>query len=897
MVKPSPETTSPKITSPEEFFGYRLGSDRKIARWDKIAEYFYKLESLSDAIKVVDMGPSTEGNSFLLTIISSPENLANLEHYREINGKIADPRNLTEEAVKALVKEGKAVVCQSMSLHATEIGGTQMAPELAYDLLAGDCDDNKRILENVIFLMVPCFNPDGQIMVTDWYNKYLGTEYEGSGTPFLYHKYAGHDNNRDAFALNLPESRYIAKLLYTDWHPQAYQDHHHMGSTGARLFLAPYSDAIRPYADPLVWREDSWFGAHMAYTLEEQGKTGILNGAQYPGWGHFGFHWITTHHNIAGMLTESASARLATPLYIHPHQLRGASKKTMPKYEAQTNFPHPWPGGWWRLRDIVEQQKIAAWALLDICAKYKEKVLWNAYLKAVRQTERGAEGTPYAYAISPCENNDPLTADKLVELLLAQGAEVKVAKEDFLVDGRVFPEGTYVITMDQPKMGVLRFLLGRTFYPDSYWTRNPDGSPIMYDTATDTIGEFMGVDVAPIESKFCAELEVITEVSKCRPEVKEAAGYLLDPRLNDSYLAVNRLLKQGAKVWRLEEPVGVGYDSAHDATCSEASNEGCREDGDSGCCDDVNQARRADCEEACCEDDDCGRIPAGAFYVESAAGLAETMRGLASEFGVPFIPANEVPDVSKREVKNLRVGMYQRYWGGNMDEGWTRYVLDKFEVPYVTLMDADIKGGNLGEKVDVLVIPGDRTRLIAGPDNVPETNPKAWPLPELPPEYRSGLGKEGQKAVAEFVRAGGRLVAMDTSSDWAIEACELKVRNIVANATWKDFYCNGSTLHVKVNPADPLAYGMPAQALVLNQGSPTFEVTEMTKPEDYRIVAEYPAADILQSGWVLGGEKLLGKPCMVAAKCGEGEVILIGFRTQFRAQAHGTFKFLFNCLL
>lgn len=852
-------TPRPKITSPEEFFGFRLGSDRKIARWDKIVEYFYKLESESDAIKVIDMGPSTEGNSFLLTIISSPENLANLERHREINGKLADPRGLSEDEVKALVKEGKAVVCQSMSLHATEIGGTQMAPELAYDLLACDCEDNRRILENVIFLMVPCFNPDGQIMVTDWYNKYLGTEWEGCNTPFLYHKYAGHDNNRDAFALNLIESRYMAKLLFTDWHPQAYQDHHHMGPYGARLFLAPYSDAIRPHADPLVWREDSWFGSHMALTLEENGKTGILNGAQYPGWGHFGFHWITTHHNIAGMLTESASAKLATPLYIHPHQLRGASQKTMPKYEAQTNFPHPWPGGWWRLRDIVEQQKIAAWALLDICAKYKEKVLWNAYLKASRQTERGREGKPYAYAISPSKNHDPLTALKLVELMLAQGAEVKIAKEEFRAGGRVFPAGTYFLTMDQPKMGVLRFLLGRTFYPDSYWTRNPDGSPIMYDTATDTIGEFMGVDVAAIDDRFECKYEVVKEAPKSRAEVKEAAGYLLDPRLNDTYLAVNRLQKTGAKVWRLDGPVKL---------CPEG----------------------ASC--------DCAPVT-GAFYVDNAPAYKDVIAGLAGEVGVPFIPVSGIADVERRELKPLRIGMYQRYWGGNMDEGWTRYVFDKFEVPYVTVMDADIKGGKLSEKIDVLIIPGDRVRLLMGPDNVPETNPnaRAWPLPNLPPEYRTGLGKEGQKAVAEFVKAGGRLVAMDTSSDWAIETCGLKVRNVVSNASWRDFYCNGSTLHVKVNNNDPLAYGMPENALVLNQGSPTFEITEMNRPEDYRIVAEYPKTDILQSGWLVGADKLAGTPCMVAAKCGKGEVILIGFRTQFRAQAHGTFKFLFNALM
>lgn len=866
---------SPHVTSPEQFFGFRLGSDRKLARWDKIVEYFYKLQSESDCIKVVELGKTTEGNPFLLTIISSAENLRNLERQRQINNRLADPRGLTEDAVRALVKEGVAVVCQSMSLHATEIGGTQMAPELAYDLLALDCEDNRRILDNVIFLMVPCFNPDGQIYVTDWYNQWLGTEYEGTNPPYLYHKYAGHDNNRDAFALNLPESRYMAKLLFTDWHPQAYQDHHHMGPFGARLYLAPYSDAIRPYADPLVWREDSWFGAHMAYTLEEAGKTGILNGAQYPGWGHFGFHWIATHHNIAGMLTESASAKLATPLYVHPHQLKGASPKTMPKYEAQTNFPHPWPGGWWRLRDIVEQQKIAAWALLDICARYREKVLWNAYLKAKRQCERGAAEVPCGYAISP-QQHDPLTALKLVDLLLLQGIEVKRADAEFRAGGRVFPPGTYVVMLDQPKFGVIKYLLGRTFYPDSYWTRNPDGSPIMYDTATDTICEFMGVDVVPLAERPCgldgfapvtavarpAPVQTTTE-SSCASSAAApgactaCAGYLLDPRLNDAYLAVNRLLARGVKVWRLEEPVSLP------------------ERGD--------WSRRG--------------LPAGAFYVERAPGLGETLAALSSQLGVEFAPVVTAPDVPRRALKHLRVGIYQRYWGGNIDEGWTRYVFDKFEFPYIAVRDADILGGKLRELVDVLIIPADRERLLVGPENMPEKpGARAWPIPPAPPEYRSGLGKEGAQAVAAFVRAGGRLVTLDTSADWAISACGLKVRNVVADASWKDFYCNGSTLRVRVRTSDPLAYGMPEDALVINMGSPTFEITEAFATENYRVIAEYPAKDLLQSGWLIGEDKIAGKPCLVAAKCGQGEVVLIGFRAQFRAQAHGTFKFLFNCL-
>ena len=329
------------VISPEDFFGFRLGSDRKIARWDRIVEYFNKLQEQSDKIRVVDMGPSTEGNPFLLVIISSPENLSKLERLRDVNLSISDPRGLSEEEVEAYISEGRAVICQSMSLHATEIGGTQMAPELAYDLLTRDDEETKRILDNVVFLMVPCFNPDGQIMVTDWYNRWLGTEYEGVGLPWLYHKYGGHDNNRDAFQTNMVESKYVASVLFRDWIPQAYVDHHHMGSYGARLYIPPYTEPFRPLADPLVYREHAWYGAHMAYRLEEAGKIGIIGGGSpFPAWGHFGWHRITNHHNISGMLTESASAKLATPLYIHRGQLKG-DHFSFPEYEAQVNFPHP----------------------------------------------------------------------------------------------------------------------------------------------------------------------------------------------------------------------------------------------------------------------------------------------------------------------------------------------------------------------------------------------------------------------------------------------------------------------------------------------------------------------------------------------------------------------------
>ena len=302
------------VTSPEDYFGFQMGADYKLARWDKIVDYFYLLEKESDKMKVWNLGKSSEGHPFLLTLITSAENLANLDELQKINQELSDPRGITDEIIQQHIKNGKAVVFQSMSLHASEVGGTQMSPELAFDLLTKTDDETQRILDEVLFFMVPSFNPDGQIMITDWYNETLGTEYEGLSMPYLYHQYCGHDNNRDGDYLNLPESKLMAKAMYVDWPPQAYIDHHHMGSYGARFYVPPYCDPIRPYADPLVWREISWYGAHIAYKLEEEGFQGILNAAQFAGWGHFGWHWITPFHNIAGMLTESASTNYATPI-------------------------------------------------------------------------------------------------------------------------------------------------------------------------------------------------------------------------------------------------------------------------------------------------------------------------------------------------------------------------------------------------------------------------------------------------------------------------------------------------------------------------------------------------------------------------------------------------------
>ncbi|MCJ7682444.1 MAG: peptidase M14 family protein, partial [Candidatus Aminicenantes bacterium] len=669
----------------------------------------------------------------------------------------------------------------------------------------------------------------------------LGTEYEGSSLPWLYHKYVGHDNNRDGDFLNMIESVYAAKIMYRDWIPQAYIDHHHMGGYGARLYIPPYCDPIRPYADPLIWREHSWYGAHIAYKLEENGKKGILNAAQYPGWGHFGWHWITPFHNIAGMLTESASAKLATPLYVHPEQLQAGARQ-FPRYEAQSTFPSPWEGGWWTLRDIVEQQKISAWALLELAARNKETVLRNAYLKAQRQTERGAAGDVKAYIVSAAQH-DPLTAVKMINTLLLSGVEIRQAAKPVMVDGRTYPSGSAVISLAQPKMGLIRNLMGRTFYPDNEWTRAQDGTPLRpYDLATHTMAEFMGVRVDPVLSLVQGDLVKISDRIVSAGKVDpEGPVFVLNNRQNAVFRAVNLLIKAGIEVVRAETP-GEGYS-------------------------------------------------AGDFFIGSKE--MDVNKKVAAQTGVDFKAIPAFPEQG-HPVKLPRIAMYQRYYGGNMDEGWTRFVLEQFDFPYTSLLDEEIKKGNLNKKYAVIVFPHDSSDVIMGR---PGGEGYGRSSESVPPEYQSGLGTEGLNAIREFVRNGGTVVTMGGACAFAIDKFGLEVRSVLDNLSSKEFFCPGSTLRADFDNSHPLAFGMPDDGYVVFYSGMAFEVTPGQNSENYETIVRYKKKDILQSGWLDGEDYLSGKAAMIQTQVGKGRIVLIGFRPQNRSQAHGTYKLLFNALI
>ena len=833
------------LPSPEAYFGFQMGEDRKLARWDKLVDYYKTLGEASPRMQVVEVGPSTLGNPFLVLYISSPENLANLDDLKAKNAILADPREATEAAVQDAIDNGKVVMVQSFGLHSTEVAPSQTAAEFTWDMLTREDDEMMRILDNTISIIIPCFNPDGNFIVTDWYNETVGTEYEGLRPPELYHHYIGHDNNRDAFMQNTIESVYGAEILFREWVPQAFIDHHQMGAYTARLYVPPYAEPIRPDGDPLVWREMSWYGAHIAYKEEEAGKSGIVNAAIYSGWGHFGFHWITPFHNIAGMLTESASALLATPLYVHPDQLQGS--RQLPEYEAQTTFPNPWKGGWWRVRDIVEQQKISAIAALDIAARSRETVLRNMYLKSSRQTERGANGKTKAFII-PATQHDKLTADKMVNVLLGQGIHVERATEAFTHEGRVYEAGTHFVSMAQPKMGVIRWLLGRTFYPDNSYTRDRDNNPIRpYDMSTDNISEYMGVRVDPVGTAVSTPSVRVTQKLAHQGTFEAgASGYLISGKFNDSFRAVNMLWDEGVSVRRVE---------AHGAG-----------------------------------------LHAGDFIVPSSVSEA-TVSQIASATGIAFEPLNADASTISIEMERPRIAMYQRYLGGNMDEGWSRMLLEHFGFPYTTVMDGDLTAQNLSENFDVLILPDDNVDRMTG--DHPDTRGYDGPGPKAyPPEYQSGFGQDGVDAIEAFVKAGGALVTFATASGLPIQKFDLPIRNVVEGVPTKEFWSPGSTLRMEVDTSHPIGYGMPEETLGLFlRGNHAYEVIPSAINHKITRVVTFPDRDIMQSGWLLGEQHIANKASVLSVEHGEGRIELIGFRAQHRVQTHGTFKLVFNALV
>ena len=524
--------------TPEAHFGHRMGADYKVLDWDKVVSYFAALEKSSDRLRVREYGKTSEGRPMIYAIIAAPETLKNLPRYQQIQKKLADPRLTPAQEAEALIAEGKTVVLITCTIHATEIASTHTAIEYAHKLAAASDAKSLAILNNTIVILVPSLNPDGLDIVTKWYRSTLNTPYEGTAPPELYQKYTGHDNNRDWYIFSQPETRATVSQLHNVWHPQIVYDVHQQGSTASRMFVPPWLDPIDPNIDPIIAQWCNALGAGMAADMTAAGLKGIAINAAYDYWTPARHY--QSYHGAMRILSETASARIASPITIRPDQLRGEAIGYSPS-KSSWNHLEVWPGGTWRLRDIVDYQLVAFDSLLFQAATRRTDLLRNFYRINDRASKRME---PYAFII-PANQADPGATAQLLKTLAFGAVEIDVAKNSFSADGKQYSAGDYIIRLQQPFSGFAKTLLETQNYPDI--RQYPGGPPRRpYDVTAQTLPLLMGVNVQTVKDSFAARAE---RIHAFNPVLDQTNGGL-SASDSESYKTIAQAWKQGKQVFR-----------------------------------------------------------------------------------------------------------------------------------------------------------------------------------------------------------------------------------------------------------------------------------------------------------------------------------------------------------
>ena len=834
-----------QVPTPEEVIGFRMGEDYKIASYTQIVDYLKQLDERSDRVQMQEIGTSVLGKPLYVLFISSAANLRQLDRWQTISSQLARARVSDQEA-QQLARDGKAIVWIDGGIHSTEKAATQFPPELAYRVATEETAEMQRIRDNVIFMLMPNINPDGLDIVARWYQQHRGTPYETSNPPVLYHYYVGHDDNRDWFMNTQPETRAVTQLLFNEWYPQIVHNQHQTAPRWARIFIPPFSNPVNPNIHPAVVNGVNLVGNEMASRFATRGMPGVVSDVTFTMWWNGGLRTAPYFHNQIGILTETAHAT-PTPRYYEPDSLPKTVGNGIPTDGTAINYPNPWRGGESHFRDAVDYMLTAAMATLSIGADRREKWLYDMYRMGRDAIEREDEVVAY---LMPTEQWDPGEAYNLINVLRQGGVEVERATQPFRAQGTAYDAGTFVLYGAQAFRPYLKDLLEKQEYPDL--RKYPGGPPkTPYDLAGWTLPMQMGVRVDTVRTSFTADTEPVTTavVTPAGSVARKANyGYVLSHRDNASARAVNALLAQRVPVYWLSA--------------------------------------------------DEGSHPAGSILIKQEDVSDDQLSRLADSLGLSFAGLRRAPKAPTYVLQRPRIGLYKS-WMANMDEGWTRWLLDQYAFDYDTLHDEDIRTRDLSS-YHAIILPDQRPHhLLHG------HRPSA-----MPPPYTGGLGLEGALVLEDYVKAGGTLITFDQASDFAIEQFGLPVKNVVAGVPSKSFFIPGSLVKMAVDTTHPLAYGMPDTVAASFSRSRAFEVVkqerkgeggqekiEKTPPPPVTEVAHYAKQNLLMSGWEVGAEKHIGgKGAMMQVHLGEGQVVLFGFRPQFRGQPRGTYKLIFNAL-
>jgi hypothetical protein len=909
LAVPRAQKGAPKLTTPKEQFGHDIGDDYFLVNYTQYVEYLKKLAQQSDRMTVVEIGKTEEGRPELTAIITSPENHKRLAQLKESNRRLA-LGEVSEEQAHQLARDGKTVVWIDGGLHATEVLGAQQLIETIYRLDSRTDPETMRILNDDVILCT-LINPDGMELVSNWYMREADPlKRSTNGIPRLYQKYIGHDDNRDFYMMNMSESVNANKVMYREWYPAIMYNHHQTGPAGAVLFAPPFRDPFNYNFDPLVVLGIDMVGSAIHTRLAAEGKPGAVmrSGAPYSTWFNGGVRTTSYFHNQIGILTET----IGNPT---PVEIPFVLDMQLPRADV----PNPIAPQTWHFRQSIEYSVTNNYAVLDIASKRKEDFLFNMYKMARNAIDKGnrdnwtihpkrieaarvaidaasgsrggenppgrggrgggnaGRGAPTAVYTSvlhdprmrdprgfvvPSDQPDFLTATKFINTLIKAGVVAHRATAPFTVAGKQYPAGSYVVKAAQPFRAHLMDMFEPQDHPDDIpYPGGPPRPP--YDVTGYNIAYSMGVRFDRILDAVDGPFEKIPDLVPVPagrvaqlPNGSQGGGYLIDHRVNDAFVAVNRLLKANEEVYWLKSAVNAN-----------------------------------------------GRqYPPGTMFVAAKATTAPLLQKLAADRGLSFDAVAQRPSGDSMKLKPVRIGLWDQY-GGSMPSGWTRWIFEQYEFPFEVVYPQTLDAGNLNAKYDVLVfvqggIPERDGQGGGGVGGQPAAD-------SIPPEFRGSLGRVTvSKTIPEirkFIENGGTVLTIGTSTALGYhlglpvrDALVETVNGAVRSLPREKYYIPGSILSARIDNANPLAYGMEERAMVMFDESPAFRLQPEAGLKGVKPVAWFDSPSPLRSGWAWGQQYLDQAVAVVDAQLGKGHVVLYGPEVLWRAQPHGTFKLFFN---
>lgn len=843
---------------PSEHFGFKPGADKMLFEYEALIDYLKKLEKSSPRLKLEKIGESPMGKTMYGAFFSHPDNIQNLDELRKINKELALNHELSEEKQKEYIRKGKVFLVATLSMHASEVGPSQAAPLIAHKLLTTQDPDTTGWMKDVVYMMVPSHNPDGMDMVVDHYKEYKGTKYEGSSMPGVYHKYVGHDNNRDFITLSQKDNRAISKIFSHTWFPQVMVEKHQMGSTGPRYFVPPNHDPIAENIDAGIWNWIGIFGMNMIKDMTRNDLAGVSQ--------HYSFdnYWPGSTEtciwkNVIGFLTECASVQYASPIYVEENEL-SVWGKGLSEYKKSINMPLPWEGGWWRLSDIMDYEVVSTMSIIKSCANHKEDILNFRNEMCQKEVNRGRTQAPYYY-ILPEDQHDKSELVNLVNLLDEHGVQRYVLQEPVEIEDRRYGKGDVVIPLAQPFRPFIKEVMESQQYPVRHYT--PGGEMIKpYDITSWSLPLHRGVECDEIDVRSetlenaLKQLEGQYRIPKSIPNDYQAAVFPFSN--NESYKAAFLAKEMDLPVHYVSQEVNVGNQSLNE----------------------------------------------GAFIIPSSNANRKDVSRLIEQVDVPPLFAEEQPDGEWQNLDFPKIALIETYQH-DVDAGWTRYVFDIYNIPFDVIHPGEIQEMELNN-YDVLVFPDqDKSVFLKGKYE----SENQYRMSDYPPEYTKGMEKEGLRKVMNFVDEGGKIVSWGESTELFMgkqtipineeekETFRLPIDNVAEDIKENGFYCPGSFVKIDLDNQRVFTRGMPDKTGVFYRGDPVFSTHTPVFDMDRRVLGHFPEENILLSGFAEKEKEIAEKPAWVWVKKGSGELIMFSFKPQFRASTQADYKMIFNSLL